>query len=454
MSNPLKSYEVKTFQKGEIIFEEGAPGFEAFLIRNGSVDIIKRNNDQSQTILGRLQKGEIFGEMSILSGEMRSATAIAADTVSLVVIDRDFLTQSINGSLPIVQTLALTLIRRLKDTSEKVKKIPLHNGQMTICALPEEADDPQCKTIKTYQKGQVIFKEGEEGNEAFLIKRGIVDIYRVTGSKRILLSRLQPGELFGEMSILSGEPRNAHAEAGEEDTELVVIEKDILKTNLKETLPIVQTITLSLLKRLQNTNKKIIERPSNNILSSVCTILHLIHTKNQAIYAAQLQGKGDSRHIDYDNLCYVVKQIVPLSQYDIERVLQHLIRRGFIEISTHNMEDGYIKKYIRVIHADLIKNIMNEHKPVGIWASESDPFVQDQEFLDLYDFSILHNLDIQTVYNHVLSGDIPQSMIFLHRQAAIEWIQKNRSKKQAQKMYQSVEEDDGVISISDLNIIG
>src|SRR6185437_7500719 len=68
---------INEFGVGDVIFEEGSSGRELFVVLDGRVDIAKMN-DASKTVIVTLGKGEFFGEMAVIDGSSRSATAIAA----------------------------------------------------------------------------------------------------------------------------------------------------------------------------------------------------------------------------------------------------------------------------------------------------------------------------------------------------------------------------------------
>jgi len=61
----------------EVIFEEGSSGRELFVVLDGAVEIAKLNGPD-KTVIVTLGKGEFFGEMAVIDGSARSATAIAA----------------------------------------------------------------------------------------------------------------------------------------------------------------------------------------------------------------------------------------------------------------------------------------------------------------------------------------------------------------------------------------
>ena len=68
---------INEFAVNEVIFEEGSTGRELFVVLDGRIDIVKLN-DASKTLIVTLGKGEFFGEMAVIDGSARSATAIAA----------------------------------------------------------------------------------------------------------------------------------------------------------------------------------------------------------------------------------------------------------------------------------------------------------------------------------------------------------------------------------------
>jgi CRP/FNR family transcriptional regulator, cyclic AMP receptor protein len=68
---------INDFDVGDVIFEEGSTGRELYVVLDGEVEIAKIDG-VAKTVIVTLGKGEFFGEMAVIDGSSRSATAIAS----------------------------------------------------------------------------------------------------------------------------------------------------------------------------------------------------------------------------------------------------------------------------------------------------------------------------------------------------------------------------------------
>src|SRR6201991_2381039 len=68
---------INEYDVADVIFEEGSTGRELYVVLDGKIDIVKITGATRTTIV-TLGKGEFFGEMAVIDGSSRSATAIAA----------------------------------------------------------------------------------------------------------------------------------------------------------------------------------------------------------------------------------------------------------------------------------------------------------------------------------------------------------------------------------------
>lgn len=85
-----------------------------------------------------------------------------------------------------------------------------------------EKANPFAKFLSHHGKGDYIFREGDEGDEMYIIQTGRVSIHKVIAGKKAPISVLEKGDFFGEMSVLERLPRTADAEALE-DADLITI---------------------------------------------------------------------------------------------------------------------------------------------------------------------------------------------------------------------------------------
>ncbi len=96
------------FAAGQVIVEEGAPGDAAYILTAGRCDVFK-SADGERVHLRRIGPGEVFGETAILTSGKRSASVVAVDAVSVLVVTRDALERELDarGWLgPVVRALA------------------------------------------------------------------------------------------------------------------------------------------------------------------------------------------------------------------------------------------------------------------------------------------------------------------------------------------------------------
>ena len=110
----------KKFNKGEVVSHEGNPSGDAYIISLGSIEILE-NTASGQKVLGILGENEIFGEMGLIDGQPRSATARAReDSVVCVLTPKTFdnmVQENPEALLPILQIL----INRLRETMKFLK---------------------------------------------------------------------------------------------------------------------------------------------------------------------------------------------------------------------------------------------------------------------------------------------------------------------------------------------
>ncbi|MFL6263070.1 MAG: cyclic nucleotide-binding domain-containing protein [Thermoanaerobaculia bacterium] len=110
------------YKAGEHIFREGDLGTEMYIINEGKVEILNQVGDEEQ-VLAVLEKGDFFGEMSVLEDLPRAATARAATDVRLLQINGSTFDQLLQGNPEIAVRMMRKLSRRLRETDEMIKSL-------------------------------------------------------------------------------------------------------------------------------------------------------------------------------------------------------------------------------------------------------------------------------------------------------------------------------------------
>src|SRR6195952_5331446 len=114
-----KGYALEV-KAGEYVFREGDLGTEMYIINEGKVEILNQVGDEEQ-VLALLEKGDFFGEMSVLEDLPRAASARAVTDVRLLQINGSTFDQLLQGNPEIAVRMMRKLSRRLRETDEMLK---------------------------------------------------------------------------------------------------------------------------------------------------------------------------------------------------------------------------------------------------------------------------------------------------------------------------------------------
>jgi len=121
----------RTYQPGELIFAEYEPGDSFYLIQAGKVKISKIVGELEKTI-DILQPPEIFGEMAILEGAPRSATAQAMDLVRVLEFNRANFEALMMGNPQIALRLLKLFTKRIWDQKRRFMILTLDDPQAKV----------------------------------------------------------------------------------------------------------------------------------------------------------------------------------------------------------------------------------------------------------------------------------------------------------------------------------
>jgi len=186
----------ETHEAGDVIIKQGDDGDLFYIIDTGEVDVLI--NDE---LVSSITEGGSFGELALIHGTPRAATIVAKTSVVLWSIDRD----SYRG------ILMESTINKRKLYEDFLTQLPIFENlydweRMTIADALEEV---------TFEDGDIVVKEGDDGDGFFIIVEGeavVTQVDHESGEIREL-SRLKNSDYFGEVSLLLDQPRLATVRA-------------------------------------------------------------------------------------------------------------------------------------------------------------------------------------------------------------------------------------------------
>lgn len=116
--NPFQNFVVR-FDAGQRIYEEGDIGATMYIVQSGRVQLF-HESDGNRRVLGEMEKGDFFGEMSILEGLPRSTVAEAVESADLIEISSSTFDKMIKGNIEIAIRLLRKLSIRLREAERKL----------------------------------------------------------------------------------------------------------------------------------------------------------------------------------------------------------------------------------------------------------------------------------------------------------------------------------------------
>ncbi|MFM8585967.1 MAG: cyclic nucleotide-binding domain-containing protein [Gammaproteobacteria bacterium] len=187
-------------KSGEVVFKRNDYTNSFYTIFSGSVEIQVDDNDPAKRVV--LSTGQFFGEMGLLSGRRRTATALAGrDCVLIETPRRDVLKllSSVDAAKAVVDH---TFIVRA-----------IQSGFAPQATTDELLPIAAKSKLNRFRAGQVLLTEGDEADSLHLIRSGSVSVLRSIGGREVVTSYVAAGNYVGEMGLLGNTRRSATVRA-------------------------------------------------------------------------------------------------------------------------------------------------------------------------------------------------------------------------------------------------
>ncbi|MFI5225197.1 MAG: Crp/Fnr family transcriptional regulator [Candidatus Limnocylindrales bacterium] len=113
----------RRFRRGEVLFHQGDPGDALFVVTRGAVKISLPNEEGDEAIIATVRDGEFFGELALLDGAPRSATATALEPTETLVLPRSRFRDLIATEPALRDALLATLAAELRRLTTHVEEL-------------------------------------------------------------------------------------------------------------------------------------------------------------------------------------------------------------------------------------------------------------------------------------------------------------------------------------------
>jgi CRP-like cAMP-binding protein len=344
-----------------------------FIVREGKVRLYKKiqlaDEDRGEIIV----PGDLFGVVSTMSGHSHVETAVAVTDVALIAVRQDQFGQFIQNKPQVAKNILLTFSKRMRQLNESLATLTLKeeahpdinhlyhvaeyyakaNQYKQACYAfykyikycPEGRYVEKAKellkrvasevagvkfnfaaseTLRTYEKDDMIFAEGEPAEEIFIIRRGSVKIARVSGNGEILLEIIKPGDVFGEMALLEAKPRSASAVA-HENCDLMVVNQANFDQMIKTQPQLITRLITLLAERIWTCYRRLTNTQINDPLNRLYDML-LIQLEKKRIHL----GIKDPYTFDFGTQELIT--MIGFSNGEGKDTLNKLLKSQFIKI--------------------------------------------------------------------------------------------------------------------------
>ncbi|MGH3458249.1 Crp/Fnr family transcriptional regulator [Aeromicrobium sp.] len=211
-------------------------------------------------------------------------------------------------------------------THDVLRQAPLFSGLDDDSAGALE----DSMTAATLGRGEVLFNEGDEGNQLYVVTDGKIKLGRTSADGREnLLAILGPGQMFGELSFFDPGPRSATATAVT-DVELMSLGHDALSPVLADHADVALALLHQLAGRLRRTNEVVGDLVFSDVPGRVAKAL------------LDLAGRfgrqaDDGIHVNHDLTQEELAQLVGASRETVNKALADFASRGWMRLEPRSV---------------------------------------------------------------------------------------------------------------------
>jgi putative peptide zinc metalloprotease protein len=192
--------ELLRVDAGQTLMRQGERGDHFYVVRSGSFEVTRVEDDGTERAIRKVPRGRSFGEAALIEGTPRLATVRALEPSEVFAIDKGTFDRALGDRV---------------EMSEDVKKDLRSVSELRSLEAFQGLDDADAARLMkgarfvNFAPGERIVKQGDEGDSFFVVARGQLEVIE----NRTKKGRLGPGAYFGEIALLADVPRTATVKA-------------------------------------------------------------------------------------------------------------------------------------------------------------------------------------------------------------------------------------------------
>ncbi|MFC4600417.1 Crp/Fnr family transcriptional regulator [Cohnella hongkongensis] len=132
LEHVLRISQRKTFPAGTLLFQEKELGLAFYVVLSGSIKLFTRGGNGEEKILSLVSSGESFGELSLLDGRPRSASARTLEKTTVLELASEQFMSLLQDHFDITRGILAELCRRLRATNEHVNDLTFLDGRTRV----------------------------------------------------------------------------------------------------------------------------------------------------------------------------------------------------------------------------------------------------------------------------------------------------------------------------------
>jgi CRP/FNR family cyclic AMP-dependent transcriptional regulator len=236
----LRVLKARKGRPGDTLFREGDPGDTLLVVVEGSLEATVTTAGGAQASLSVIAPGHVVGELAFLDAAPRAATVSTKSGATVLEFSRRALLLLCRDQPRIAAVLQRTVLtdltRRLRATEGAPAAAPKSATPASRAGRPVTAAQLRAfpvlashssedlellaymGTVRGFAKGDALMREGAEGDAAFLLLGGSVEVTRASESGPV--ATLAPGALVGQLALLDHARRSATVTATSDTTAL------------------------------------------------------------------------------------------------------------------------------------------------------------------------------------------------------------------------------------------